>query len=211
MKSLLIVLAAIFANFEIIHAKDTTIILKKRTRFSTLAGRYYGSVYFDTLVKAYNNRYGDYLNPCDTAIIPDFDSLFIKSKFAEIFSQEVKLVNKAATYQTTMYMYNIDMQKMGIDSISKNGKKGAFLINKAIGGIKAKCDSLKLPLPIKVISQLNSAAGDMSQYNHYLQGSDIFASKNIYMGNLHMTLWRMYAILWSMPPKSNGTDATTAK
>lgn len=193
----MILLLLTFSTYQIL-AGDTTLIINNKTRYSTLANKYYHSVYYDTLLKVYNKKNGEFLNPGDTAIIPDLDSLLFQCRFSTFFKNEIDLIYKASSYQTTMYTYESDVKRIGIDSISKNAKKGAAIIQKAIRGIKMKCDSLNFAYPKSVISQLNSAAVEMSSYPQYLNSSGIYASKNIYVQNLHLNLWKMYAALWCL-------------
>jgi hypothetical protein len=180
----------------IVNADNKTLDIHHKTRFSTLATNYYSDTYYDALIKVYNNKIGEFLYPGDSVIIPDIDSLLITSVFSEIFKEEMKLLYKASSLQTSMYTYEYDLKRMGIDSLSKNGIKGARLIYKAVKGIKSKCDSLHYPYPTKALSQLNSSADEMLQYENYLHGGDIYATKNIYVQNQHMRLWKLYAALW---------------
>jgi hypothetical protein len=179
-----------------VYADNKTLGIHHKTRFSALATKYYSDTYYDALIKVYNNKNGEFLYPGDSVIIPDLDSLLLKSVFSEIFKEEMKLLYKASSLQTSIYTYEYYFKRMGIDSLSKNGKKGARLIYKAIKDIKSKCDSLNYSYPKKALSQLNSSADEMLQYDNYLHGGDIYATKNIYAQNQHMRLWKLYVALW---------------
>jgi hypothetical protein len=177
------------------NAKDTMIVAQSKTDLSIVAHRYYGSGYFDTLLKNYNNKRSSTVRVGDTLYLPEIDSILSRCGFIVFFSKAVGMLRTAGTYQTPAFPL-IRPSSEKIDSIAERGRKGADLIEQAIANIKTCCDSLRYPYPKSMLRQLSSAAEEMGSYGYSLRSGNLLASKEIYSGHLHFNLAFMYAALW---------------